>query len=133
MNEKREIDDRLDRIETDIFLIKEMNIMANEDLFIEKIKKSLGKAKNKYQILLSLYSQPKTQTELCDELNIDKGNLSRLVKDLIDQKMIYPTEIAKSKLIQPTFKIRKNKLRNLISEIFESEPDFITEMETKYL
>lgn len=123
--------EKISRIETDVNLIKEMTLLANEKLFVAKLKEAIGKSKNKVKILLSCYKKPKNQTELCSELKISKGNLSLLIKDLSDYKMIYPIREGRSKVIQLTFKIRKHSFLELISEIFDEK--FTNEMESEYL
>lgn len=122
--------ERLDRIETDVYLIKEINILANEKLFLERLRKAIGKSKNKARILYSCYSKSKTQIELSNELVIAESNLSYLIKELSKSRMIYPLKIGKSKLIQPTFDIRKQLLLDLLNDIFGEE--FSSDLIQKY-
>ena len=132
-NNKNTDDDseKISKIETDVNLIKEMTLLANENLFIDKLEEAIGKSQNKTRIIFACYNKPKNQTELCNILDIKKGNLSLLIKDLTDHRMIYPTQSGRLKIIQLTFKISKHSLLKLISDIFNEE--FALKMENEFL
>lgn len=111
-----EILEKIEKMEVDLSIIKDINILGNLTLFKEIIKNAIGKSERKARILASCFVKPKTQKQIELELKIDKGNLSRLVEELEEGKVIYPTKKGRSKLLKPSSVVEKLPLLQAIEE-----------------
>jgi len=131
MNEKNnnDLEKRVRNIEKDVRYLKndmrtirDYYILGDTDKTIDIISKGISSSSRKAKILLLCFDKARTQKQICDELNLLKGDVSVLIKELEESRLIDPPEkIGRLKYIRTSYLCEKNLLKKAIEKSLDKK------------
>lgn len=91
----RQIRNDLERVRQDIDSINRVQVISNKGAILEDVKQIVGKSKAMVAALF-LTKDWVGSRELAEQLHIDQANLDKVVKNLVDNGLLYREKIGKA-------------------------------------